>query len=227
MKQNWSFYILLILISHLILGCSKSTNNYSKSQREISKSMIEYLNRHNVKIHKDEDFLKLGIDLASIKNDYKWRVLNSEIILRGKVINIQEDSSSNKMFHTSSEIEVKEVIKSKNWKPTKKILLKYKTGPIGNLYMISPAEEMVKKGEEVLLYLQPISKTFEIIDKNKVESKRRDNIQQINAERNNPNIFRPLEKYKIKANNKILVNGRLVPFKKIKKQIHRINKLNS
>ncbi len=211
MKQALTFPILslLLCLSCTSLKKSQSFNEHFTKQEyyKIAKAKgitnerwIDRLYGYEVNINNFDKFKEKGIDLATTYgNDYKSMVLRSEVILEGKIFSETEDSS-NVMFHTEYQVAVEKVIKKMGWESSDTVTLKVIYGPIGNGRALATTSgtDRYQVGEHVLLYLEPMEKTFKAYERSDSINGNSNLVKRINADRNDPNIFQPLKKYMIK-----------------------------
>ena len=233
---------ILLLFSFLgILACSTTKNNIPFSQKitreayhQIAKDFgldqansIDRLYDREVNIKNFDQFKAQGVDLSEIYGrDYRSRSLRSDVIIVG-TIHSQKEDPGNVLFHTEYSVSVEKVIKKKNWIPTDSVTLKVTYGPAGKYTLASIAgTDRYQVGETVLLYLEPMEKTFQAYEARDLKNQT-NSISRINANRKDPNVFQPLKKYTFKDGNVYeQTNGLLGTKSEIFKGIKKMNLLN-
>ncbi len=170
----------------------------AKAYKFDNSKWVDRLYDMEVNIKNYEQFKEHGVDLnTSYGRDYKSRSLRADVILVG-TINTKREDNSNVKFHTEYDVSVEKIIKKKNWTPADQVRLKVSYGPAGDRYMASIAgTDRYDVGETVLLYLEPIEKTFRAYETRGLADQS-SAMSRINADRNDPNIFVPLKKYTFK-----------------------------
>lgn len=238
MKKN-SIVLLLPFLS--ILACSTTKNKIPFSQKitreayhQIAKDFgldnpdsADRLYDREVNIKNFDQFKAQGVDLSEIYGrDYKSRSLRSDVIIVG-TIHSQKEDPSDVLFHTEYSVSVDKVIKKKNWTPADSVTLKVTYGPAGKYTLASIAgTDRYHVGETVLLYLEPMEKTFKSYEARDLKNQT-NSISKINADRKDPNIFQALKKYTFKGKKVYQQTEGLVGTKaEIFKGIKKMNQLN-
>jgi len=142
--------------------------NYFKKAEKLG---IGYKNpdvfyQFKVNLNKIDELKAESIDIIEMTKkigyyDYKESTLVSDIVVIGTIIKREYDSDENSYFHSIYTLQVKETLKGKKLPET--LIIKQRSGVVGELYLSDNNESPLNIGENVLIYLRYIPEAYQNI----------------------------------------------------------------
>ncbi len=175
-----SIFLFCLMVFLWCFSCSNKIVHFEKQYdkmeyHKIAKAKgisnavwIDRLFDYKVNINKFDKFKSKGVNLNEIyAPDYKSSVLIADVVVEGEIISKKENPSRDVLFHTTYFVKVKNVLKQVNETLSDTIILKVTYGPVGNSYLpVTSGANKYEVGENVLLYLETMERTFKSYEEN-------------------------------------------------------------